>query len=256
MRFTDEVRFSTATIVIILVVLTNNSSKAQKSNYLKDLISLKQHSLWKFVKDEPLFDMNPSYKSIEEFVDYSIENVPQAVKFGNAYIEAMHIMDLRTNRYAFLIIVYGFERMKIKDNRSYVWVQMKQTLRILGTGQTMLGRGGYIAIYLDELASLKRYGEVLNKLHSIIVQYFTYFLTPEQLEDAEICNFSAQKTDRIPQKVMDLIFKDFPKPHNGHEPYDFHMVPSNIDDFETKINKIVKLVRTEYDSFLKTPAMN
>ncbi|XP_050543920.1 uncharacterized protein LOC126906978 [Daktulosphaira vitifoliae] len=224
--------------------LSSNRTLAHSTVYDKNIKSqlntIENLSLWKYAKEEkvPIASTSTSTQSnitLEDFINNSTtynKNVAFTIK------EALKIIDNRTFKYAFLLVVYVYRTLLIHYDAKIKWELVKKCFKLLRNAQI-------------------KNKEINNILYDLRIDFNIF--EPDKAENCKqiiknlMEKYSKLFTSTSPLSQDNLIeytFEGFPKPHENDDiPYAFETIPTELSIIMEKLEKIFKLIETEYSTF-------
>ncbi|XP_050543909.1 uncharacterized protein LOC126906972 isoform X2 [Daktulosphaira vitifoliae] len=208
---------------------------------------LEKLSLWKYVKEEIVnCDISTQpYITLEDFINNSTTY--------NKYVaftlqEALRIMNDRTFKYAFLLVIYAYMTLKNDFEKTIDWESFQIVSKKLSTAQIypIISNNIHYDLRSDFPILQKgiESGQCEEIVKKIMLKYTKLFLTPMEINDLA-------RTRRLSQNVLNKVFRGFPKPHeNDVISYNFETIPNRLNDIKTKLEIILRLINTEYKEML------
>ncbi|XP_050543922.1 uncharacterized protein LOC126906980 [Daktulosphaira vitifoliae] len=212
-------------------------------------------SLWKYAKE----DLVHSYYETDEYNKLPQTTIKNFINNSTSYEKnitytinrAIMIMYFRTIKYAILLIVYGFEALRIRQLESYL-NQIKENLDILNDAAIKLKDCKALYFDLEELRGLNLCSNAMCYLKSMVFNYVkTFFLSTKENNNyshdlnEDDNTYTIFKKPILPQYLLDKVLNGFPTPHEENE---FQNIPTELCDIEKKFQKIISLINLEYEN--------
>ncbi|XP_050543923.1 uncharacterized protein LOC126906982 [Daktulosphaira vitifoliae] len=229
--------------------LSSNRTLAHSTvydKYLKiQLDMIEKLSLWKYVKEERVLIASTSTSTLSnttliDFINNSTtyeKNVAYTVK------DAENIMNDRTFKYAFLLVVYVYRTLLIYYDAKINWELVKTCFTLLSNAQ--IKRKEFNNILYD----LRIDFDVIEPDRTIVCKQIITHLMEKY---SGLFKIILQSTSQLSEdNLIKNTFEGFPKPHeNDVISYNFQTIPTELSVITEKLEKILKLIETEYSSFL------
>ncbi|XP_050546955.1 uncharacterized protein LOC126908695 [Daktulosphaira vitifoliae] len=229
---------------------SNNRTLAHSTVYdntIKvQLYMIEKHPLWKYVKEE-IVNINISTRNNITITDFINNSTTYKKNVALTLEEARRIMDDRTFKYAFLLLVYIYMTLKIDREAVIDWELFKKVFKQLSTAQ-IYPKESYDICYDLRLDFLTLHEDIISgqyekTIKGFMMKYSKLFLTSREISDLA-------RTHKLPQNVLNKVFQEFPKPHEKDViSYNFETIPNQLDDIKKKLEIIFRLITTEYKNF-------
>lgn len=201
--------------------------------------NLKESALWNFIKDE-------TYKgqTIEKLISSAIEPGNELSFLVNTQDHISWYIHHRSLKYALLTAIYGYEALRCGMAHANVVNIITKALGRLERKRANLKYGWHRVFRsdIDELLKYNKDEKMEDKIGNIIKDYLVCIVGHLDLESSSL------ETGRIKlsRNVMDNLYKSFPKPHVGDEPYNFHTIPEDCQEIKSRLEKISYMLEVEY----------
>ncbi|XP_050543888.1 uncharacterized protein LOC126906962 isoform X3 [Daktulosphaira vitifoliae] len=218
------------------------------------LYTIQNLSLWKYAKEDLVqsYDSTLPLTTLNNFINNSTI-YKRSIEF--VITRAIKIIELRTIKYAILLISYAFEAIRIRKSMDPYWDQIKENLNKLSDALITMTDNNVIRKKFYKLNPEEIVYKEMNKLKSMVCEYVQLLLSPEEkntysndLNENNFTPSNINEQDILPQYLLKKILNGFPKPHKDEEFYD---IPTNISDIEEKFQKIISLIKVEYTHILE-----
>lgn len=218
---------------------------------IKDLNEVMENSLWPYVKNDIVKTFNGTPIELNTLVSNAV-SMENANQINLAYWEAVQCMINRTNRYAFLLTLYGHIGLRLAS--------LEKSAVILGKIKNIFEKlkEKLIELRFDRIPSISFHIEVINQLCIIVPKnalsqmalvlnsFLQFFVQTGEINSNSISDFLnlyiREENLSIQPAVLEKLLTGFPVGGS----YDFHNLPTEGDDAVDKINDIIRLINREY----------
>ncbi|XP_050543910.1 uncharacterized protein LOC126906974 [Daktulosphaira vitifoliae] len=226
--------------------LPNNRTLAYSTvydNHLKtQLHMIVNLSIWPYVKEE-IVNMDISTQSNITLEDFIINSTKYKKNVISTIEEAKRIMDVRTFKYAFLLLVYAHMTLKHDDSaRIMDWKKFIKVSRQLSNAQ--INSKNFNNILYDLRVDFKIFETIDSESRQQIVKELMQKYT-------ELFSIILNITDKSLQNVLSKGFQGFSDPCKDFgESNCFEIIPNQPTFIVINLKLLYGLIASQYSSFL------